>query len=239
MKKFTASHYLTLALPILSIGASQSLAAQDHRFYLEATVGATFANGDYSNQIKQGVSQALTIATAALDTTGTAGASLAFGWKATPHFAIEAGYVDFGRHRTSATGGVAPTASSPASREKLDGRYRVSAVTLDAVGYWPINTAITVSGRVGVAATEQKYSVERTSTWDAGSRTWSSTFPSNRQTRLHWGIGASYALNNRTSLVANFTRIESVGDPYGAGMRPTSNGKFDYGLLGIGLRYSF
>lgn len=228
---------LTLPFLVLFAGAANAQTTPGS-FYVEAGAGMTHANGNFASQVQNSLAPSTTyrFESASYDRVGSAGGRIAVGWRVAPTLAAELGYVSFGRHDTLATAVQIQTLTGT---EVIAGRFRVSAVTLDAVGQLPLTAQLSASARVGVAMVEQRYSQTRTRTNPAA--TVSTTFPSNRQTRVHWGMGAQYAINANLAAVANYERIENVGHdfsnaPIDKGVRA---GSFGYGLLSVGVRYSF
>ena len=225
-------------LPALLLTGIASAQTALGNWYVETGLGITHANGDYSRQVGASLapSSNYRFDTATYDHTGTVGGRVAVGWRALSVLAVELGYADFGRHDTRATAIPIQTINSPSV---IDGRFRVSAVMLDAVGQLPLSSTVSLSARAGIARTEQRYSQTRSYSNPAGSV--ATDYPTTRQTRLHWGVGAQYAINPNLSAVANYERIEYVGNdfsstPIDSGTRA---GRFGYGLLSVGVRYSF
>lgn len=226
----------------VSAASAQTIAG---KLYVEAGAGITHANGDFARQVRDSVANSPTLRfdSATYDRTGSAGGRVAIGWQFTPMLAAELAYASFGRHETTAS---ATRSTLPGFITVADGRFRVSAVTLDAVGQLPLTGPLSASARIGVAMTEQQYAQGRRNTGPGPSAGASEPeqfvgFPANRQTRLHWGVGAQYALNPNAALVANYERIERVGRDFSSagpdgGVRA---GTFGYGLLSVGLRYTF
>ncbi len=228
---------LTLSSLVLFAGAANAQTSPGN-FYAEAAVGISHTNGDYAGQVHNSFAPSSTYRfdSASYDRLGSAGGRVAIGWRLAPTLAAELGYVHFGRHDSQASAVHIQTLTGT---EVIAGRFRVSAVTLDAVGQLPLSGQFSASARIGVAMTEQQYSQTRTYANPTG--TVQSRFPSNRQSRLHWGIGAQYTINPNLAAVANYERIENVGHdfssvPIDKGVRA---GTFGYGLLSVGLRYTF
>jgi opacity protein-like surface antigen len=229
----------SLALsPLLLLASVASAQTTPGNWYVETGLGITHANGNYSSQVGASLapSSNYRFDSASYDHTGTLGGRVAIGWRAASVLAVELAYADFGRHDTRA---LAIPIQTLTGASTIDGRFRVSAVTLDAVGQLPLPGALSLTARVGVAMTEQRYSQTRTYSNPPGSV--AADYPTTRQTRLHWGMGAQYAINPNLAVVANYERIEYVGNDFSSAPidSGTRAGKFGYGLLSVGVRYSF
>jgi len=207
-------------------------------FYVEASIGMSHFNGDYAKQVRDSVanSTVFKFASASYDSCGNLGGRVAIGWRALPNLAFELGSTEFGRIDSRAS---VSRLQAPEQLDVIRGKFRLDAITLDAVGMLPVTEKFTAIARVGVARTEQKYSQTRTVTNEAVPVF--TSYPANQQTRLHWGVGAQYALNANVALVANYERIENVGHDFSS--RSIDNGSragtFGYGLLSVGMRYTF
>lgn len=134
MKKFLA---LAALLPL---GAAQTALADDAdtTFYLEAGVGqgSVHYNSYSQNAVNQGV----------IDGTATA-LSLVAGSGLNDHFAVEFGYHDYGRPTTAQQTGLTVNQCPQAFNCP-----HISAVTLEAVGRFPIVTDLTGEVLGGIQA---------------------------------------------------------------------------------------
>lgn len=224
-----------LALALTTTVNAQTAAAGP---YVEASVGWAHSDGDFARQVRDSLAASSTyqFVSARSDRSGGAGGRLALGWTFNPHLAVELGYTDFGRYDALSVAAYRTTTAFVAYRK---GRYHVSAATLDAVAQFPVNQHFTLSARVGVAMAEQTYSQTNATSVDLSGQ--SADLPTNRQTRLHWGVGARHAITSNLAVVANYTRIENVGHDFSSVpiAKGTRAGKFSDGLLGVGLRYTF
>ena len=225
---------VTLALTLATASSAQTAGTGP---YVEASVGWTHANGDFARQVRDSLAASSTYqyASATYDRSD-AGGRVAAGWGFTPNLAVELGYTDFGRFDALSTAAYKSTTAFVAYRK---GRYHVSAATLDAIAQLPVNPFLTLSARLGVALAEQAYAQRNYTSADLSGQ--SADFPTTRQARLHWGVGARHAITSNLAVVANYTRIESVGHDFSSAPidKGTRAGKFGYGLLGVGLRYTF
>ena len=235
----TTAFQLGLPLATLALFAGTAHAqTTTSPFYVEASIGITHSNSDYANQVRESVanSTVFKFESATYDETGTTGGRVAMGWRALPNLAFEVGYTNFGRTDSRAS---VSRVQAPGQLDVIAGRFRANAVTFDAVGMLPITQSFAATARVGVALTEQKYSQTRAIANEPAPAY--TSYPTNRQTRLHWGFGAQYSFNPNVALVANYERIESVGHDFSN--RSIDNGSragtFGYGLLSVGMRYTF
>ncbi|MBL8311624.1 MAG: outer membrane beta-barrel protein [Burkholderiales bacterium] len=225
------------------IGAGFAVAANAQTaltgLYLEGSVGWTHANGDYARQVRDSLANSSTyqFASASYDNSCGTGGRIAAGWTVLPRLAVEVGYTDFGRDHGTLAGAAYKASTALTAYRK--GRFHASANTLDAVAMLPVNKHLALNARLGVALTEQKYTQTNYTTADTVGQ--SADYPANRQTRLHWGVGASHNVTNHLSVVVNYTRIENVGHDFSSASidKGTRAGKFGYGLLAAGLRYAF
>jgi opacity protein-like surface antigen len=73
------------------------------------------------------------------------------GWFALPRVAVELGYADYGKQSLSIVGVPSPAFVPEVLSESRTSERKVSAVTLDMVGHWPMHPRLTLIGRVGAA----------------------------------------------------------------------------------------
>lgn len=73
------------------------------------------------------------------------------GWYVLPRVALELAYADYGRQSFSVQGVPSPAFVPEVLSEERRSERRVSAVTLDMVGHWPVHEHVTLIGRVGPA----------------------------------------------------------------------------------------
>lgn len=223
---------------LASFASTASAQTVPGNFYVEAGVGISHANGDYTRQVRDSLANSSTFRfeSASYDRLGSVSGRIAVGWRVAPTLAAELGYANFGQFDTRSSAVRIQTLDST---DVIAGRFRVSAVTLDAVGQLPLAGRLSASARIGVAMTEQQYTQNRTYANQGGTQ--ATRFPSNRQQRLHWGMGAQYAINPATAVVVNYERIENVGHDFSSAAidKGVRAGSFGYGLLSVGLRYTF
>jgi len=73
------------------------------------------------------------------------------GWFVLPRVALELGYADYGKQSFSIRGVPSPAYVPEVLSESRTSERKVSAVTLDMVGHWPLQPRVTLIGRVGMA----------------------------------------------------------------------------------------
>lgn len=157
-------------------------------------------------------------ATTTADETDTAW-KLNLGHRYNRHFAVEAGYTDFGRFSlgTATTG---PAASAA-------GEIRGHALSLDAVGIAPVNDRFSVFDKVGV----QHWNLSANSVALSGGVP---TTVVSSACGSDWkiGLGAQYDFSRKVAVRFEWERFVNVGDSANTGC-----GNID--VLAIGLQYKF
>ncbi len=220
---------------VLSLAALPALATAQGKIYVSASAGISQADGDYVNQVR-GAGEprpGFVFVSAGRHGGSDGGGRLALGYRLFDGFAIELGYANFGQHGTryqfEKTTGLIPAQRFVTSA----GAFKLDGVTLDAVGTLPINAAFSANARVGLIATNLRYN-ELQEYLNQGVTSFAQT---ERQTRLHWGVGATYQVNKALGVTLDYTRAESVGK--GFAWTAETNGRLSYGLFAAGVRYSF
>jgi OOP family OmpA-OmpF porin len=135
------------------------------------------------------------------------------------HFAVEAGYTDFGRFSlsTATTGPAASTA----------GELRGHALNLDAVGIAPVSDRFMLFGKVGI----QRWQLSANSAaLNAGVPTMAMASARGNDWKL--GLGAQYDFSRKVAVRFEWERFVNVGDT------PTT-GRGNIDVLAIGVQYKF
>ncbi len=118
---------------------------------------------------------------------------LSAGWKFNDHFAIEAGYQDFGdfEYRRDA-------ANQPDNSGQLISRAKLSAdgFTTGAVGILPLNDKFSLYGRAGMYF------------WDGNAEINDVSQANPEDTNPYFGIGLSYAISERVFLTGDWTHFD-------------------------------
>lgn len=114
------------------------------------------------------------------------------GYKFNENFAVEGGYIDFGKSTYSFT-----SAGGSANIQ-----YKLTGINIAAVGILPINDAFSVFGKLGAISAK----VDGSASGNASG--------TSQTTKLvpGWGIGASYNLNKQFAVRAEFEQFSKVGD---------------------------
>jgi hypothetical protein len=73
------------------------------------------------------------------------------GWFVLPRVALELAYADYGKQSFAVQGVPSPAFVPEVLSEERRSERKVSAVTLDMVGHWPLREHVTLIGRVGPA----------------------------------------------------------------------------------------
>jgi OmpA-OmpF porin, OOP family len=215
--------------------AGSALAAAQGKFYVAGSLGSSQASGDYTGQVRAAGAPAEGFAfiSAGRDGGNEFGGRLAAGYRLTDFIAVELGYTQFGKfgvgYQFEKRTGLIPAQRffTGSGQQKLDG------VTLDLVGTIPITGPLSAQARVGVIATNLRYSEDQTFL-NQGTTSFSAT---ERQTRLHLGIGAAYRVNKTFDVTLDYTRAQDVGNKFQ--WTEDGNGRLSYGLIALGVRYRF
>lgn len=154
----------------------------------------------------------LTPLSSSLDDTDT-GWKLYLGYQINPNFAVEAGYIDFGKFSFSST-----TAGG-----SLGGDLKTkNGGFIDAVGIIPLSSNFSIFGKVG------GYSVK---TELDGSGAGGSVSASHRSNDWTYGIGVGYDFNRNVGVRLEWERFNDVGN--------NSTVHNDIDLTSVGIVYKF
>lgn len=142
---------------------------------------------------------------------------LQLGYQLTPYLAFEAGYIDLGKATYSASfsGGSATV------------DWKSGGIDLAAVGTLPIDGQLSLLGKVGVI------DAKTTGSWRSSGIGGLPTGSVNK-TALHpfIGLGATYALTQRTSLRGEYENFSGIGESH-------STGSADVHVFSLGVSYLF
>lgn len=180
-------------------------------WYGVASIGQSKAQDSYKSSLDAGL-PAVGLASS-MDDTDT-GYKLQLGYKFTPNWAIEGGYVDLGKlnYNATYTGGSA------------SGEVKASGWNIAGVGTYPLNDQFSLFGKLGVIDAKVKGSLNDT-TGNSGSI---------RKTKwnTNWGLGANYNLSKQWGLRAEWERFSKLGDS-------GSIGESNVDLLSVGVVFKF
>ncbi|MGE5319203.1 MAG: outer membrane beta-barrel protein [Hyphomicrobiaceae bacterium] len=139
------------------------------------------------------------------------------GYRFNPYAAVEAGYIDFGKAKYSASyiGGSA------------QGSLKAGGVDLAALLSLPLNDSVSVFGKAGVVAAKVESSLA------AGApASLASASGSEHVVRPLLGVGALYKLTDNVDLRADYDHVSGLG-------KSEQTGKMDANLFSLGIAYNF
>lgn len=142
---------------------------------------------------------------------------LQLGYQFNPNFALEAGYIDFGKadYSASYTGGSA------------HGSVKVGGFDLAALGIVPLGDNVSLFGKAGIVAAHTKSSLSALAPAAAASGSQSADTVSPLL-----GLGASYKISNTSDLRAEYDHVSDLG-------KSNKTGKLSSDMLSVGLAYHF
>ncbi|MEJ2452337.1 MAG: outer membrane beta-barrel protein [Gammaproteobacteria bacterium] len=143
------------------------------------------------------------------------------GYKFTPNFAAELGYVNLGKYNIAASGTVSATPVS------INGDWEPTGFTLSGVGILPIQPNFSVLGRIGFFNWNVDLNVNASIGGLPGSGSTSSS-----GTDLLYGVGVQWDANQQFSVRGEYTRYSNVGDE-------NTTGQSDIDNLSISAIYNF
>ena len=139
------------------------------------------------------------------------------GYRFNPNFALEAGYIDFGKTKYTATytGGSA------------QGSLKAGGVDLAALLLLPLNDSFTVFGKLGAVAAKVDSSLT------AGAP--ASLASGSESVRVYdplLGVGALYKVSDHVDLRADYDYVGNLG-------KSGKTGKMDANMFSLGIAYNF
>ncbi|MDA8382912.1 MAG: outer membrane beta-barrel protein [Betaproteobacteria bacterium] len=142
---------------------------------------------------------------------------LQLGYRFNRHFAVEGGYIDFGRANYSATyaGGTA------------NGTVKAGGVDLAALGFLPLTKRFSVFGKAGLVAA--RVTDDLSASPPAGA---AASHTATTAVRPLLGVGATYRVSRTVDLRADFDHASNLGKS-GKTDALTSN------MLSLGVAYKF
>jgi OOP family OmpA-OmpF porin len=142
---------------------------------------------------------------------------LQLGYSFSPNFAVEAGYIDFGKVKYSASyaGGTAT------------GTVKAGGVDVAALGILPVTDSFSVFGKAGIVAAKVKSSLDASGPASAASGNTSA-----HVVRPLLGVGASYKLTDAMDLRLEYDHAGDLG-------KSGKTGKLTSNMLSLGLAYHF
>jgi OOP family OmpA-OmpF porin len=135
------------------------------------------------------------------------------GYQFTPNFGVEGGFADLGKLDVSTS-----VAGSP-----FTGDAKARSLYVAATGTLPLTDKFSVSGKLGLAETRTTISAHWAGFGDASE--------SRHRGSLLAGVGASYALNEKVSLVAEYENFGKVAKDDGDHLKAE--------MVSVGVRMKF
>lgn len=190
-------HHLAFSLLALAVTLLPATAMADGWYWGFLLGGSRYnASNDGRDVISASFAQqGFPASTSASDSPVAAGFS--FGYHFNPNFALEFGYLDLGEAR-SVVNNVPPNTGS------YDNHVDAYGDTIDAIGAIPFSDSFALFAKGGFFL----YGVD-TSVYGPGGP----QFDTVSGSTYDLGVGASFGLNNYTSLRVGYTRFHKVGDP--------------------------
>jgi OOP family OmpA-OmpF porin len=214
---------LFIAALLLSLAAGAAQAQKSQGWYIGAGGGPTKANNAGSCSDLNGTFDPGFSCTSNNTSTGW---KIFAGYQFNPYVAAEAGYVDLGSFKVSASGNIA---AIPAT---LSGSDKASGFSLDAVGTLPLGEGFGLLARLGLFA----WKLDATATasggglFPPGSTRSSSDSPTG--TSVDFGVGAKYDFNDVAGVRVEWQRFKNIGDS-------STTGQSDIDLISASLLYRF
>ena len=137
------------------------------------------------------------------------------GYRFNPYFALEGAYARLGSFNYSA----------PTGTDTIDGKFKASALSLAAVGFYPFLSQWSLYGKAGLTRTDAKLEASSESGLTPTENT------SRTGTGLLVGAGVMYDFDRSFFAKAGWDRYTKVGDS------STGSGSIDLYLLGVGMRF--
>jgi OOP family OmpA-OmpF porin len=146
------------------------------------------------------------------------GYSLNLGYLFNPHFAVEGGYVDFGKFNFN-------SAVSAPTADTINGNYKAHGYNLSAVGIVPLNQGLSVYGKAGAFRSRAELDANSTGMVPvSGASDW--------ETHPTFGIGAGYDFTKNIIGKLEWNRYLNVGDS-------NTTGRGDIDLYTAGVAFKF
>jgi opacity protein-like surface antigen len=196
--------------------------AYAENLYVVGSAGQSHFNGDGSNQSnydKQFTTNGAVVQSSNLGNTDT-GYKLLLGAQLHPNFAVEGGYVNFGKTSHNATLSDGSGSSS----------LKAHAVVVDAVGIYPVTTDLSLFGKAGVYHSKSTTNVSANST-SLGPAYGTSNSSSGND--LNYGVGLTYAVNKTFSVRGELEQFRKVADNVSPG------GTSNVNLVSVGVAAKF
>jgi OOP family OmpA-OmpF porin len=209
--------FVTGAFTLLAAGAAatNAEAANLAGWYAGVDVGGSDYRRGGGSLDDAFANQGLTTSTS-MDKRDTA-YQLNLGYRFNPYFALEGGYVDFGRFDFTSNV-LAPAADT------VNGNVKAYGTRFSAVGILPLQSGFSVYGKAGMFDARTKIEGGSPSGLDVGE--------SHHHTDGTFGVGASYDITKQIVASVEWNRYLKVSDS-------DATGRSDIDLVTAGLSYHF
>lgn len=214
MKTIQVTGTLALAL-FAGLATAAPMVADDKGWYVGANGGIAKSTIDEQRITESLQDSGFATTGFAVDEEDT-GYKFFGGYQFGRHFAIEGGYFDLGTHSFSAT-------TLPAGT--FNGQLEYSGINLDAVGILPVNSRLSLFGRVGATRAEADATFSGTGAVLVPNPTFNQ-----RSTNIKYGLGAQFGLTERLRVRLEAERFR-VDDAVG------NAGDIDLFSLGLVMRF--
>ena len=213
LKSLLVSAVMCCALPAVNAVAADFTPGA----YILGGVGRSSFDMNYSEQVRSAYSgTAFSVQSASLNGSSDTGYQIGGGYQFLPWLGVELTYIDLGRQDASYS--VLQTGFNvPATRSA---NYKIDGFNLSAVGSFPVSNAFSLLGKVGAFQSRLRYSE---SGLNSGAVPASFTAPTDRQTKVSFGIGAEYRATEKISVRANWDRFRDIGSDFQ--LTTTGNGR--------------
>lgn len=151
--------------------------------------------------------------------------SLFGGYRFSPYFAVEAGYVDFGTAEYRASGVIDPIGPQPSVAANMSQDVELSGFTAAALGSMPIGNAFDVHGRVGILFADTEVTVSAS----VPTLSASDSFSADSQD-FFFGLGVGFELGQNWAFSLDWQQFKDVGDE-------DETGETDVNRLSLGVIY--
>lgn len=143
---------------------------------------------------------------------------LQLGYGINSNFAVEAGYIDFGKAKYSAAYAGGGTAT---------GDLKAGGLDLVALGILPLSDKFSIFGKAGAVAVRAKSSL--VASGPASAATGNATA---NEVRPLVGLGASYKITDHVDLRGEFDHVNGLG-------KSNKTGTMDSNMVSLGVAYHF
>lgn len=228
LKSLFASVLLCSALPAVNAVAADFTPGA----YVLGGIGRSSFDMNYSEQVRAAYAPTgSSVQSASLDGSSDTGYQLGAGYQILPWLGVELTYIDLGRQDANYAV-LQPGFNLPATRSA---NYKIDGFNLSAVGSFPVSNTFSLLGKVGAFQSRLRYSESGV---NSGGGAASFTAPTDRQTKVSFGIGGEYRATEKISIRANWDRFRDIGSDFR--LTDTENGRFsDVDLFSVNVLYRF